>query len=140
MILTDKEKMIVTPTYHVFEMFKVHQGATSLPVTVTTPDYAFGDAKIPAVSVSASRAQDGKVHVSLANCDPHRSVRVDCKLAGVNATGVSGRVLTAGEMNAHNTFAEPDAVKPAMFDAAKLSGESLSVELPAKSVVMLALQ
>ncbi|MEJ1971041.1 MAG: alpha-L-arabinofuranosidase C-terminal domain-containing protein [Lacunisphaera sp.] len=55
MILTDKEKMLLTPTYHAFEMFKVHQGAMCLALTLTTPDYAFGGEKIPAVSASASR-------------------------------------------------------------------------------------
>ena len=53
MILTEKEKMTVTPTYHVFDMFKVHQGATTLAIDLNTPDYALGETKIPAVSASA---------------------------------------------------------------------------------------
>ena len=69
-ILTDKEKMVVTPTYHVFEMFKPHQGATTLNVELKSPDYKFGEETIPAVSASASRDADNKVHVSFANCDP----------------------------------------------------------------------
>src|SRR5439155_18230484 len=101
MILTDKEKMVLTPTYHVFEMFKPHQGATSLPVTLTTSDYAFGENKIPAVSASASRDAAGKIHVSFANCDPAKPITVACALAGVTAKSVSGRVLTAAAMNAH---------------------------------------
>jgi alpha-N-arabinofuranosidase len=140
MILTDKAKMIVTPTYHVFEMFKVHQGATSLPVELTTPDYAFGEAKIPAVSASASRDAAGKIHLSLANCDPNRPATVACKLAGIAAKGVTGRVLTAAAMNAHNTFAAPDTVKPAAFTGATLAADTLTVTLPAKSVVVLALE
>ncbi len=139
MILTDKEKMIVTPTYHVFEMLNVHQGATSLPLEVNSPDYVFGDAKIPAVSASASRDTAGKIHVSLANCDPNHAVSVACKLAGVNAQGVSGRILTAEAMNAHNTFAAPNAVAPAAFSGAKLAGGTLTLTLPAKSVVILEL-
>ena len=138
-ILTQKEKMILTPTYHVFEMFKVHQGATSLPIELATPDYAFSDGKIPAVSASASRDSAGKIHVSFANCDPQRPLRIDSKLRGVAVKSVSGRVLTAQAMNAHNTFAAPDAVKPAPFNGAKLSGDTLAVELPAKSVVILEL-
>ena len=61
MILTDKEKMLRTPTYWVFEMFKVHQGGTFLPVELQSPDYAFGPEKIPMVSASATRAAtDGR--------------------------------------------------------------------------------
>ena len=140
MILTDKEKMILTPTCHVFEMFKVHQGATSLAIDLKSPDYAVGEGKIPAVSASASRDAAGKVHLSLANTNPNASVSVTCTLAGVAAKSVSGTVLTAAAMNAHNTFAAPEAVKPAAFTGAKLAGESLSVTLPAKSVVVLELR
>jgi alpha-N-arabinofuranosidase len=139
MILTDKEKMILTPTYHVFEMFRPHQDATSLPVTLTSPDYAVGAAKIPAVSASASRDKNGKVHVSFANADSTKAITVACTLTGVTAKAVTGRVLTAGAMNAHNTFATPHTIEPAAFTDAKLEGGSLSVTLPAKSVVMLEL-
>ncbi|PTX91813.1 alpha-N-arabinofuranosidase [Opitutus sp. ER46] len=139
MILTDKEKMIVTPTYHVFAMFKAHQGATSIPFQLTSPNYTFEGASIPAVSASASRDAQGRIHVSFANCDPNNAVVVECKLTGVTAKAVSGRVLTAAAMNAHNTFAQPDAVKPADFKDAQLNGETLRVTLPSKSVVMLEL-
>ncbi|HWA27275.1 MAG TPA: alpha-N-arabinofuranosidase [Lacunisphaera sp.] len=140
MILTDKEKMLLTPTYHVFEMFKVHQGATSLPLTLTTPDYAVGDVKIPAVSASASKDKDGKIHVSLSNANPNAAIMVTATLTGVTAKAVSGRVLTAPAINSHNTFAAPDLVKPVAFDGAKLTGNTLTITLPAKSVVVLALE
>jgi len=139
MILTDREKMILTPTYHVFEMFKPHQGATSLPIALTSPDCGAGENRIPAVSASASRDLSGKIHVSFANCDLSKSISVACALKGVTAKSVNGRVLTASAMNAHNTFTDPHAVEPAAFDDAKLEGGSLSVTLPAKSVVMLEL-
>ncbi len=139
MILTDQEKMLLTPTYHVFEMFKVHQGATSLPLTLTSPDYVVGPNKIPAISASASRDQAGRIHLSFANCDANRSIRVSAQLAGATAKQVTGRVLTAPTISAHNTFAQPDTVKPAPFTGATLAGTDLSVDLPAKSVVMLEL-
>jgi alpha-N-arabinofuranosidase len=138
-ILTDKEKMLLTPTYHVFEMFKVHQGATSLPLQLTSPDYVMGENKIPAVSASASRDAAGKVHLTLANADPKNAINLECKLTGLTAKAVSGRVLTAPAVNAHNTFAEPDAVKPVPFTGATLAGETLTIALPAKSVVVLEL-
>jgi len=139
MILTDKEKMILTPTYHVFEMFQVHQGATSLPVELITPDYALGAEKIPAVSASASRDSAGKIHLSLVNTNPHEAIAVTCRLAGVVPTNVTGRVLTAPRINSINTFAAPHVVEPQPFNDAKLAGDSLSVTLPAKSIVVLEL-
>src|SRR5512143_2326472 len=105
MILTDKEKMLRTPTYWVFEMFKVHQGGTFLPVDLQSPDYTFGQEKIPMVSASATRTADASVvHLSLANTSPAQSVTLTVKLAGVASKAVTGRVLTAPAMNAHNTF------------------------------------
>jgi alpha-L-arabinofuranosidase len=139
-ILTDKEKMILTPTYHAYEMFKVHQGATFLPVDLSSPNYTRDTNAIPAVSASASRDKAGRVHLSLVNTDPNRSAPVSCKLAGLVLKTVTGRVLTADTMQAHNTFEKPDAVQPAAFTDFKVDGESLAVELPAKSVVVLEIQ
>ena len=136
LVLTDGPKMTVTPTYHVFEMFKVHQDATSLPVDLQTPAYAFGGDSIPAVSASASRDAAGQVHLSLVNADPHRATRLACAL-GRAAGSVTGRILTAETMQAHNTFDQPEAVKPAPFTAFTAAGGSLTVDLPAKSVVVL---
>jgi alpha-N-arabinofuranosidase len=141
MILTDKEKMLRTPTYWVFEMFKVHQGGTSLPVELQSPDYAFGSDKIPMLSASATRAADGSgVHVSLANSSPTQAATLSVKLSGLAPKSVAGRVLTAPAMNAHNTFETPNAVQPSVFGGAVLKGGLLEVELPAKSVVVLALK
>jgi alpha-N-arabinofuranosidase len=139
MIMTDGPRMVLTPTYHVFEMYKVHQGATALPVDIATPDYAQGDLPIPAVSASASRDAKGLIHLSLVNTDPGRPIRVACTIAGAEPRSASGRVLTAGTMQAHNTFEAPDAVRPAPFSDFTLSGGSLSVTLPSKSVAMLEL-
>ena len=139
MILTENEKMVLTPTYHVFEMFKVHQGATSLPVDLTGPDYVLGAEKIPAVSASASRDSAGRVHLSLVNTNPHGPVTVACALHGLAAKTVTGRILTAPAMTAHNTFAAPHTVEPKAFTGATLAGDQLTVVLPAESVVILEL-
>ena len=139
MILTEGEKMVLTPTYHVFEMYKVHQGATALPLELTSPDYTFGSEKIPAASVSASRDAAGKIHVSLVNTKPTDAITVTCKLAGLTAKSVSGRVLSAPAIDSHNTFASPHVVEPKAFTGAKLAGDTLTVTLPAKSVVVLEL-
>jgi alpha-N-arabinofuranosidase len=137
MILTDKEKMIVTPTYHVFEMFTVHHDATLLPVELKCPDYSYDGNGIPGVSVSASRDVQGKVHVPFCNLNPMSGVDVEAAIAGLKATNISGRVLTAAVMNAHNTFDQPEVVKPAEFRGAKLTEQGFAATLPSKSVVVL---
>jgi alpha-N-arabinofuranosidase len=141
MILTDKEKMLRTPTYWVFEMFKVHQGGTFLPVELQTPDYAFGSERIPAVSASATRSADGRtVHLSLANTTPGQPASITVTLAGISPASATGRLLTAPTMQAHNTFAAPDAVKPMPFEGVKLAGSTLTLTLPAKSVAVVELR
>jgi alpha-L-arabinofuranosidase len=140
MILTDGGRMVLTPTYWVFEMYRVHQGATFLPVDLQTPEYEFGGGAIPMVSASASRDDAGQVHLSLANTDPNRAVTVSCELRGLAAKAVSGRILTAPAMNSHNTFDAPDKVQPRAFTGASVVGGKVSVALPSKSVVILELQ
>jgi alpha-L-arabinofuranosidase len=141
MILTNKEKMIRTPTYWVFEMFKVHQGGTVLPVELTSPAYTFGTESIPAISASATRSADGKVvNLSLANTNPSAAISLKMTLTGLTARTVTGRVLTAPTMQAHNTFEAPDVVKPVAFTGATLAGNTLTLTVPAKSVVVMQLQ
>jgi alpha-N-arabinofuranosidase len=139
MILTEGERMLLTPTYHAFEMFKVHHDATRLPVKLDSPDYEFDGKEMPALSVSASRAKDGSVNVSIVNAHATAPVKVACELEGVDATNVAGRILTADALDAHNTFDEPDRVKPADFAGAALDGNRLAAEIPPRSVVVLTL-
>lgn len=140
MILTKGDQMILTPTYWVFDMYKVHQDATLLPQYIRSDSYTFGGQSIPAVSASASRDKDGVIHITLVNVDPDRSRTVQADIRGVKVSSVSGRLLTAPTMQAHNTFEEPDAVKPVDFRGARLSGGMLDITLPSKSVVVLELR
>ncbi len=140
LILTDKEKMIVTPTYHVFDMYQVHQDAVLLPVDVQSIPYSQDKEEIVGLSVSASRDADGTIHVSLCNLDPKQEAPVDIDLKGAKPTSVSGRVLTAEVMNAHNTFADPDAIFPIPFDAVRLQDGRVTAVLPPKSVVVLTIK
>jgi alpha-N-arabinofuranosidase len=140
MILTDKEKMVLTPTYHVYAMYRPFQDAISLPIKVTAPDYTFGGKSVPGVTASAARDAAGVVHVALVNLDPNKPVTLTAELAGLAAKSVSGQVLTAPAMNTINTFDKPSEVKPAAFKGASLAKGGLTVTLPAKSVVVLDLK
>jgi alpha-L-arabinofuranosidase len=139
-ILTKDEKMVLTPTYHVFDLYKVHQGALLLPVEMEPAEYELAGEKIPAVSVSASRDQAGKIHVTFCNLDPNRINTVTADLRGARATKISGQILTASAINAHNTFEKPNQVQVASFGNAKLTSLGFQVPLPPKSVVLLELE
>jgi alpha-N-arabinofuranosidase len=140
MILTDKEKMIVTPSYYVFEMYTVHHDATLLPSELRSADYQLGPERIPSVSASASRDKEGRIHVTLCNLNPHQPAEVTCDLQGAKANRLSGRVLTAAEMNAHNTFEDPNAVKPAGFSAFKIRDKGFATTLPPMSIVLVSVE
>jgi alpha-N-arabinofuranosidase len=141
MILTEGEKMILTPTYHVFEMFKVHQDAAALDIHVSSDEYEMDGTSIPQVSASASKAADGTIHISLCNLSHENGAGVAIDLRGAGAAGsVSGRILTAGTIDAHNTFEAPETVKPAAFDKVEIEGGQLTASLPPMSVVVLAVK
>lgn len=139
LILTRDDQMVLTPTYHVFEMYKDHQDATLLPIDLQCSTYSYGDRSIPALSASASRDNEDRVHLSMCNLDPDNEARVSCLFRGVELCTVTGRVLTADAINAHNTFERPDVVRPVDFEGAQFDGDALSVRLPPRSVLMLEL-
>jgi len=139
MILTDGAKTVLTPTYYVYEMLKVHQGATAIPFGLTTPDLPESQQRIPLVSASASRDAQGKIHLSLVNTSPDAAVTVTCQLTGATFGSPTGRILTAPQMTAHNTFEAPHAVEPHALTGATVADGKLSVTLPALSVAVLEL-
>ncbi|WP_181404617.1 alpha-N-arabinofuranosidase [Asticcacaulis tiandongensis] len=139
MILTDGPKMVLTPTYHVFDLYKVHQDATLIPLTFTASAYSHNGASVPALHATASRDTSGKIHVSIANLDPHKSHTLTLKLEGHKGKTVTGRILTAPEMDSHNSFEKPDVVRLQPFTTAKLTNTTLTLTAPAKSVITLEL-
>jgi alpha-N-arabinofuranosidase len=136
-ILTKNEKMVLTPTYHVFDMYKIHQDAIFLPSELSCVKYEFEKDSIPAISASASREKDGKIHISLCNLDPNKYQTITCELRGFTPQSVTGRVLTSDDMTSHNTFENPERVKPGDFEDAKIVKRGLIAVLPPKSVVVL---
>ena len=139
-ILTSKEKMILTPTYHVMEMYNVHQDATMIPVKIISNDYSFGTEKLQAVSVSASKDKSGVTHISLVNIDASKSQDIAVNVNGGKYTAVSGRIITSKKLQDFNSFNEPNKIQPVEFKDVKLSGNALQVKLPPFSVVVLTLK
>ena len=137
MMLTDGARMVKTPTYYVFDLYKDYQDGVVLPVDVTSRLYTKNQWSLKAVSASAVRGTDGVVHLGLTNVDPNRADTVTVTLNGLTGNRVTGRILTAATMDAHNSFDRPNEVVPAAFNGASLRGGKLVVTLPPKSVVML---
>jgi alpha-L-arabinofuranosidase len=137
MILTDKEKMLLTPTYHVFHMYKPFRGATQLPVELAAPQHKLGETSAPTFTASAARGSDGKLHIALVNLDPRNAVAGNIKVSGATAGKVAGTILTAADIDAHNSFDRPETVKPAPFNVARVSEGSIRVLVPAKSIIVL---
>jgi len=140
LILTDGPKMILTPTYHVFDMYKVHHDAKMIPVAFTSPDYVMDNQVLPALNVSASKDSSGVVHITLVNIDPNKSITLSTTLNQIKWTTVTGEILTSGKITDINTFDTPGTVKITKFDGAKKQGDMLNVVLPSKSVVLLELK
>jgi alpha-N-arabinofuranosidase len=147
MILTKDNKMALTPTYHVFEMMNVHQGATYLPIDLNCdtlgieikPNIRFNET-VPVISASASKDQSGAIHITLANVDLKKSNEVTINLADVAAKAVTGRILASKTIADYNTFEQPNLVAPKPFTDAKLNKGTLTVKLPPQSIVTLELK
>ncbi len=136
LILTKGRQMILTPTYHLFDLYKVHQDAKLLPVKFDSPNYEIDGQKIPAINISASQDSVGAVHVSLVNLDPNRSTQVKLNLKGISFSNVTGLVLTSANLTDINTFEKPNNLHLTSFTGARKDGDNLVVDLPAKSVVV----
>ncbi|WHE06338.1 alpha-N-arabinofuranosidase [Thermoanaerobacterium thermosaccharolyticum] len=136
-ILTDGPKMVLTPTYHVFDMYKVHQDAELLDFNIDAPEYKINsEESIPQVTATVSSDDSGRIHISLCNLNPKKSVTVECELRGTSVKKVTGTILTADEMNAHNTFDNPNKVVPKEFDEIKIIDNKVIVTMPKMSVIV----
>lgn len=135
-ILTDGEKMLLTPTYYVMQMYKVHQDALLVPAQIVSNEDFYG---VPAISVSSSIDKTGKMHISLTNIDNRQGRKVEINLKAFQAKAVTGRILTSDKIQDHNTFDRPANVSPAPFHNAALGREGVTVNMPPNSVIVLEL-
>lgn len=138
-ILTSREKIILTPTYHVMEMYNVHQDAIMIPVDLQNIFYKEEKDSLPAISVSASRDQQGLIHISLVNIDPEKTNEVRIHFEGPVSKLVSGRILQSARIQDHNSFEDPEKITPQSFSGAVMKGNEWLIKLPPASVVVLTL-
>ena len=142
MILTDGAQIILTPTYHVFEMYKAHQDATLLPIYLQSDKYARGESEIPALSVSASRNANGDITLTICHTGPNQSAQISVEVRGAHAATATGRVLASDELSARNTFERARAVEPRELSAQELQldGNQLTLTLPPAAVAVVTLK
>ena len=130
-ILTEGEKMVLTPTYHVFDLYKHHHDATLLNSHLETEGVYDG---VPNLTVSASEDENGVVHITLANISADTAYPIDCALTGKKYNTASARILT-NSIGAYNDFDHPEDVKITDFDALTLENNNLHFNIPACAVM-----
>ena len=136
-VLTEGKKMVLTPTYHVFRMFKYHQNAKLLNSYLTGVDETgIKDYMVPEVTESVSMNNDGIVNITLNNLSLSDGREVEISFDKLEPDVVEASVVT-GEMNAHNTFEESDAVTTEKFESVEIHKNGLKVVLPPRSVVLI---
>lgn len=136
-ILTEGQKMLLTPTYHIFDMYKVHHGARLLSMEFESPDYALGGDKISQISVSSSQDKEGKIHISICNLSPWQDADIDIDIRGFAPRYATGSIITSHEINAKNTFDAPNNLVIKCLEGIGLVNNHVVGKLPPKSVVML---
>ena len=139
MILTEKEKMVLTPTYYVFKMYTPFQDSTFVPVAFDAGTYKHGDITLPRVDAIAAKDATGKLWLAVTNLDPNQSVEVEASLAGITPKSAAGETLTAPKVDSVNTFEAPNTVVPKPITV-KVQGAKLALRLEPKSVTVLALE
>ena len=139
MILTEGDKLLLTPTYHVFELYKGHQNARQLESYVETGLIGMADAVVPNLHVSASQSADGKTLITVANLGDTEPAALNVSLAGLGKLAkVEGRLLSGSGMDAHNTFDDLNAVAPQAMGDIDMTENGFAATMPACSVAAFA--
>ncbi|HJQ24204.1 MAG TPA: alpha-L-arabinofuranosidase C-terminal domain-containing protein [Blastocatellia bacterium] len=139
MILTDKEKMVLTPTYYVYKMYVPFQDATFVPVTFNAGAYTHGDITLPRVDAIAAKDKAGKLWLEITNVDPNQPVEIEVRLTGITPKSAVGETLTAPKVDSVNSFEAPNVVAPKPISA-KVQGGKLALRLEPKSVTVISVE
>ena len=133
-ILTDGDDMLLTPTYHIFKMYKDHQKNTLLGSFLTAEKIECDGLKMPELIESASMDENGVIYSTVVNVCLDKSNEIKCQIADSEVKTVNAEILT-GKMDDHNTFENKDAVKPAEFTDFELTADGFIANVPPCSVV-----
>lgn len=139
MIMTDKEKMVLTPTYYVYKMYVPFQDAAFVPIAFDRGTYASNDVHLPRVDAIAAKDASGKLWLEITNVDPNQSVEIEVNLTGITAQSVAGQTLTAPKVDSVNTFDSPTTVVPKPISA-KVQGGKVTLKLEPKSVTVISVE
>jgi alpha-N-arabinofuranosidase len=138
MILTQDEKIVLTPTYHVFDMYKIHQDAMLLPIKIESEIYGNN---LAAIHGSASINDDNEIHISLCNINPNKHIETSIKLLLLDLKDrtLSARILKADQMNAHNTFESPHDLKPENFNSSDfiILRDEIKFKMPKMAIIVI---
>lgn len=140
-VLTKDDKILLTPTYYVFKMYKVHHDATLLPIEISCDKYSYEDKSIPAISASASKDKDGKIHITMTNVNPHEPAEVKLDLEGIDKSKITrAQIITAEKMNSYNDFGKDEEIYIKEFKDCKLKKNTLNVTIPSKAIIMIEIE
>jgi len=139
MILTDKDKMVLTPTYHVFKMYVPFQDASFLPVTFNAGSYTHRDITLPRIDAIAARDATGKLWLEITNVDPNNSADIEATVSGIKARSASGLTLTAPKVDSVNTFEEPNIVTTKPISV-KIEAGKVSLKIEPRSVTVVSVE
>lgn len=137
MVLTDNEKMVLTPSYHVFKMYREHQNAELVDSFLESPNIGMGGYEVPQVMESCS-IKDNTLYLTLNNLSLKDDAVLDVIMTpllaeqekkGYVPESVHGEILTGG-MNAHNTFEQPDRIFPVEFTGYHIAEGRMEITLP----------
>jgi alpha-N-arabinofuranosidase len=138
MILTDKEKMVLTPTYYVFKMYVPFQDAAFVPVAFDVGNYTHDGVTLPRLDAIAARDASGKLWLEITNLDPEKSLQIEADITGMKAKTANGETLTAPAVDSVNNFDSPRTVVPKAA-AVKLQDGKLMLSLAPKSVTVVSI-
>jgi alpha-N-arabinofuranosidase len=140
-ILTEGNRMVKTPTYYVFKMYKVHHDAALVPYRISSEEYTLEDQSIPAIHTSCSKDKYGNMHLTMANLNPNSGTNIECIIEGKESIEVTGvEIITAGSMNAFNDFGEQEAVSIRPFDDVFAEENKLTINMPPRSIIQIAMR
>ena len=138
-IMSDKERMVLTPTYNVFKMYVPFQDSTFLLVKFDSGTYTHGNISLPRVDAIAAKRKDGKLWVEVTNLDQNEGVEIELNVTGIIAKSASGETLTGPTADGINSFDAATIVAPKPISA-NAQGGKLTLKLDPKSVSVVSVE